>query len=78
MSNDRSETSIRAFLTPPHACAYLEGEQARSLFLDPETRVSAALYQGLTERGFRRSGDAVYRPHCDRCSACQPSRLAIA
>ncbi len=27
--------------------------------------------------GFRRSGDTIYKPHCQHCSACQPIRIAV-
>ncbi|MBE4116373.1 arginyltransferase, partial [Vibrio parahaemolyticus] len=26
----------------------------------------------LMANGFRRSGDTIYKPHCERCHACQP------
>jgi arginine-tRNA-protein transferase len=33
------------------------------------------VYAELSEMGFRRSGDHLYRPHCQRCSACIPARI---
>jgi len=33
------------------------------------------VYAELSEMGFRRSGDHLYRPHCQRCNACIPARI---
>jgi leucyl-tRNA---protein transferase len=65
----------RFFLTPSHHCSYLEGEAARTLFLDPEAPVDASSYEVLSSVGFRRSGAHLYRPHCDHCAACIPTRV---
>ena len=34
-------------------------------------------YSALSEFGFRRSGNHVYRPHCQTCSACIPVRIPV-
>ena len=34
-------------------------------------------YQVLMANGFRRSGDTIYKPHCQHCNACQPIRIAV-
>ncbi|MEZ5550399.1 MAG: arginyltransferase [Pseudomonadales bacterium] len=69
--------SHQFFLTPGHPCSYLPGREARTLFLDPRDTVSAEIYQGLAERGFRRSGGHLYRPHCEHCRACVPARIPV-
>lgn len=66
------------YLTPGHPCSYLPRRQAQTLFLDPREAVTPALYQALTEQGFRRSGSHLYRPHCRTCQACIPSRIPVA
>lgn len=66
------------YLTPAHACSYLPARRARTLFLDPRDTIHPALYQQLTEHGFRRSGGHLYRPHCDGCQACVPTRIPVA
>jgi hypothetical protein len=33
------------------------------------------VYADLSEMGFRRSGDHLYRPHCQNCNACVPARI---
>jgi len=68
---------LKFYATQPHACSYLPDEQATTLFLDPSQPMDAQVYAELSEMGFRRSGDHLYRPHCQRCSACIPARLPV-
>ena len=70
--------SIPLLLSQQHACSYLEGEHAQSLFVQPSYPMTTALYGQLLAQGFRRSGDEVYAPHCPQCSACIPVRLPVA
>ena len=65
------------YLTPAHPCSYLPGREARTLFLDPRDTIDQPLYQVLTEHGFRRSGGHLYRPHCQGCQACVPTRIPV-
>ena len=65
------------FLTPGHECSYLEGREARTLFLDPRDNHSPDTYMRMTQVGFRRSGGHLYRPHCARCRACVPTRVPV-
>jgi len=39
--------------------------------------IDSQLYAELLRIGFRRSGNFVYRPHCDSCSACVPLRVIV-
>lgn len=65
------------YATPAHSCSYLSDEQATTVFLDPEKRISQKLYTRLSETGFRRSGNHIYRPHCETCQACVPVRVPV-
>jgi len=65
------------FVTPAHECSYLPRRQANTLFLDPRDTITPALYQSLTQYGFRRSGGHLYRPHCQNCQACVPTRIPV-
>lgn len=65
------------YLTPPHTCPYLSGRSASLLFADPARILDTALYGNLIEKGFRRNGPHLYRPHCDGCEACIPVRVPV-
>lgn len=68
---------LKFYATQPHPCSYLPDEQATTLFLDPSQPMDVQVYSELSEMGFRRSGDHLYRPHCQRCSACIPARIPV-
>ncbi len=65
------------FLTPPHKCGYLPGRNAVTIFVDPRRRPNVRTYTTLSQHGFRRSGDHVYRPQCPTCNACVPVRVPV-
>lgn len=69
---------LRFFLTVPHACSYLQGQEATTLFLDPQESPGRGVYDALALLGFRRSGRHLYRPHCEGCSACISVRIPVA
>lgn len=71
-------STLRFFRTPAHSCSYLEDRQASTLFVDPQAKLSPELYSELSLLGFRRSGDYLYRPHCEGCNACIPARVRVA
>lgn len=68
---------LRLFTTQPHNCSYLEGEQAQTLFIDPECPVDKGINSRLSELGFRRSGAHVYRPNCRHCQQCISCRVLV-
>ena len=69
---------LKFYATQPHSCSYLPEEQATTLFLDPSQPMDVHVYADLSEMGFRRSGDHLYRPHCQNCNACVPARIPVA
>lgn len=73
-----SANAIKFFTTSPHACSYLEEKQAITLFADPESEMTPELYSELSDLGFRRSGNYVYRPQCRGCRACISVRVPVA
>ncbi len=70
-------SNLKIFSTPVHECSYLEGEEATTVFVDPNATISKELYSQLSELGFRRSGSHLYKPHCAYCSACVPTRVIV-
>lgn len=66
---------IKLFATQPHPCSYLEGEEATTLFVDPDEAITVELYTRLSNLGFRRSGPHLYKPHCAQCNQCIASRV---
>ncbi len=67
--------AIKFFVTPLHQCSYLPRKDAITLFADPKANLNHNLYSELSELGFRRSGNYLYRPHCRQCCACIPVRI---
>lgn len=77
MSSQIKPIPLSFFVTPPHNCPYLDNEQAKTLFLSPEINTDRQLYSALINKGFRRSGEHVYRPHCDQCKRCISVRIPV-
>jgi arginine-tRNA-protein transferase len=67
---------LRCYATAAYPCGYLPEQMARSLVVAPGEALDHAQYSALVAQGFRRSSQFVYRPHCDRCQACIPIRIA--
>lgn len=71
-------STLKLFATKPHPCSYIDGEEATTVFVDPEAQIDVALYSQLSLLGFRRSGGHLYRPQCAKCQACISCRIPIA
>ena len=71
------QDELRVFHTGDHACGYWPTRIARDLVLDPRDPRMPQLYPMALGWGFRRSGDIVYRPHCQGCRACVAVRIPI-
>ena len=76
-SNNKSISSIRLFRTSFHPCSYKKSEEAATVFVDPDLIIDKRLNSKLSELGYRRSGAHLYRPDCDRCSACISCRVSV-
>lgn len=70
--------SVPLWLTREHTCSYFNDRLSQSAVVHPDFEMNSALYSQLIAQGFRRSGDQVYKPHCDTCQACIPSRIPVA
>ncbi|MGE0717662.1 MAG: arginyltransferase [Alphaproteobacteria bacterium] len=58
-------------------CPYLDGRMERKVLTEISGSAAAALYNGLSRAGFRRSHHLAYRPACAGCNACIPVRVAV-
>ena len=67
--------TLHFYATPEHECSYLEGFEAKTLFVDPQEIITTDAYSQLSDLGFRRSGKHVYRPYCANCQACISVRV---
>lgn len=72
-----SDQAIKFYVTPAHDCSYFDDRQASTLFVDPRAKIDTPQFALLTESGFRRSGDYIYRPHCETCHACESLRVNV-
>ena len=72
---DQTPENTQLFLTAAMPCPYLPGKQERKLFTHLTGRRASALHHLLSENGFRRSQNLIYRPACEGCAACQSVRI---
>lgn len=72
---DQTPETTQLFLTAAMPCPYLPGRQERKLFTHLTGRRAASLHHLLSENGFRRSQNLIYRPACEGCNACQSVRI---
>ena len=68
---------LNLFQTPEHDCPYLTNEKAVTQFIDPNKIPNIELYSNLSELGFRRSGEHLYRPSCPSCKSCISIRIPV-
>lgn len=69
--------SIDLYRSEENNCNYLEGEISASLFANPYSAPDWTLYKLLIQKGFRRSGEMIYRPNCTNCRQCISVRLKV-
>jgi arginine-tRNA-protein transferase len=72
---DQTPENTQLFLTAAMPCPYLPGRSERKLFTHLTGRRAATLHHLLSDNGFRRSQNLIYRPACDGCNACQSVRI---
>ena len=68
-------SKIVLFQSPPEPCSYLDDHTARNVYADPFRPPTMPLYSALIQKGFRRSGDYLYRPHCEHCEKRISTRI---
>jgi arginine-tRNA-protein transferase len=65
-------------ITQSFDCNYLPEQQERLLVATDQRLQNTTHYAWLMSQGFRRSGEQIYRPYCEHCSACQSVRVITA
>ena len=65
------------FITAPSPCPYVPGQQERKVFTHLIGGDTRHLNTQLSQNGFRRSQNIVYRPACDACKACTSVRVPV-
>jgi len=60
-----------------HACSYLEGRVANLPLKLPARPIRLDEFDAILASGFRRSGVFLYNTACQKCSACEPSRVDV-
>ncbi len=78
LPNEPALHKLQFYVTTAYKCGYLPNKLAQSLIATPHHLINADIYSGLIQQGFRRSGKFTYRPHCDECNACVPTRVILA
>ena len=68
-------TNYQLGITRSFPCNYLPDQNERLLVATDERLQNSDSYSWLMAQGFRRSGDQMYRPHCELCQACQSVRV---
>ena len=68
-------TAPQFYVTAPQACPYLDGRVERKLFTALQGENAAELNDKLSQQGFRRSQNVLYRPSCQDCAACLSARI---
>lgn len=77
LPNEVPLQKLQFYVTTPYKCGYLPQNLAQSLIASPQNLVTAHVYSGLIQQGFRRSGKFAYRPHCEHCRACVSVRIVL-
>lgn len=63
-------------VTPTYECPYLPDRAACTEAFHTEV-LDPRVFVALMDAGFRRSGCVIYRPVCQKCSACRPLRVPV-
>lgn len=69
--------TLKYHTTHPYPCGYLSDKMARSEVVAPEYPIDMTTYGRLMKKGYRRSGQFVYRPQCEQCHACVSARVSV-
>ncbi|WP_417317631.1 arginyltransferase [Emcibacter sp.] len=74
---DQSSQFPRFYVTAASPCPYLPDLMERKVFTELNGQNPDGLHDSLTQVGFRRSQDIVYRPTCETCNRCISVRIPV-
>lgn len=66
---------VKIGLSQRFDCSYLAHEEEQLLVILDPVCYTPANFEALLSKGFRRSGEQIYRPHCPSCTACKSVRI---
>ncbi|MCL2914223.1 arginyltransferase [Shewanella corallii] len=70
-----TKTQVAIGISQPYQCNYLPDQQEQLLII--QEAVDDTIFERLLALGFRRSGNAIYKPRCPSCNACLPVRVPV-
>ena len=65
------------YVTAPQECPYIHNKVERKLFTALNGPDAEILNNALSQQGFRRSQNVLYRPSCADCVACLSARIPV-
>lgn len=68
---------LQFFMSTDADCPYLPDKRERKLFTSLSPCTSEQVQNALSQQGFRRSQNIVYRPVCQNCAACLSARIPV-
>lgn len=69
-------SKVTVGVTQSFDCNYLQEQKEQLLVICDERCHYDWVYEQLMAKGFRRSGNEIYRPHCPSCISCESIRLS--
>ena len=69
--------SPQFYITANQPCPDREGFMERKLFTTLDGEKAQSLNDKLSQQGFRRSQNIIYRPNCQKCNSCSSVRITV-
>ena len=76
--NEQSSDNIQFYISHTSPCPYLPDLEERKLFTHLSGHKAKFAFLLLSENGFRRSQNIIYKPSCESCSECKSVRVRVA
>ena len=72
-----TENIINFFRSKPTPCPYISGQIEQQLFAELSGSNPLKTFDILSQGGFRRSHQIIYKPACKSCNECIPVRIPV-